>query len=364
MGLPIRVKVPEGTVVLTLEAREVEGRLETTASISGDIDEDAELAGIALGIEPRGVMKKYVQWMKSPRDFLAGKRNFKGFLKALERHGHEALGLSLDQLQRLLAHTIRDIVDGEADPEGDDVFEPGTASYFMQMLDNYYPKHRSTKYTSGKKFSADWPLSAIREIMWSAIYHRDDDAYDAMDNLVSKGELIDVHAGPIEFERPAAPPAPLVNFLFEVKVLVVGSPYEQWWYAGTATFTDELLTNWKISEARHSESPSEEMEQYLDHIGVAYDFHDLVGRFSELEPPWVPQFKMSGSFAIFRDDEFLGFFDNFEDAKLFASMSKQIIKRKYLYKKRSLAPQIGVYKRRGAPYPGDWRNIDDWKKVR
>jgi hypothetical protein len=367
MGLLIRIKIPEGTAVLTLEARAVAPearRFETTASVSGDVDEGAELAGIALGLEPRGVMKKYVQWIKSPTAFLAGKRNFKGFVKALGRHGHEPLGLSLEQLQYLLAHTIRDIVDGEADPEGDDVFEPGTVSYFMQLLDTYYPRHSSTKYTEGK-FSTDWPPDAIREVMNSAVYHQDEDAYDAMDNLVNKGELLEVVPGNLEFERPYIPPySPRLAFGFSVRALVLGRPYEEWWYAGTATFADELLGDWEITEDRHSDNPPEEVEQFFDDVGVAYDFHDIVSRLEGLEPPWVPQFTYDGNFAIFRDEGFVGFFDSFEDANAFLSMSKQIIRRKYLYKKSHLAPEIGVYKRSGAPVAGDWANIDNWTRVR
>jgi len=366
MGLPIKIKIPEGTAVLTLEARantEAPGKKpETTASISGDIDEDAELAGIALGLEPRGVMKRYVQWIKSPTDFLAGKRNFKGFVKALKRHGHEALGLSLEQLQYLLAHTIIDIIEGEADPEGDDVFEPGSVSFFMQLLDTYYPQHSSTRYTEGK-FATDWPIAAIQKIVYNAVYHQDDDACDTMDNLVNKGELLEVVPSNIEFEWPFTPPSPRLSFGFQVNLMILGHPYEEWWYSGTATFTNELLTDWEIAEDRHSDNPPSEVVQLLDDIGVDYDFHDIVSRLEGLKPPWVPQFTYDGSFAIFRDDEFIGFFDDFENAKLFASMSKQIIRRKYLYKKSHVAPEIGVYKRRGIPVAGDWANIDNWTRV-
>jgi hypothetical protein len=200
--------------------------------------------------------------------------------------------------------------------------------------------------------------------MNSAVYHQDYDAYDAMDNLVNKGELLEVVPDELEFERPYIPPySPRLAFGFSVRALVLGRPYEEWWYAGTATFTDEMLTGWEITEDRYSDNPPEEVEQFFDDVGVAYDFHDMVSRLKGLEPPWVPQFTYDGSFAIFRNDEFVGSFDDFENAKLFASMSKKIVKRKYLYKKSHQAPEIGVYKRRGAPFVGDWQNIDDWKRV-
>jgi len=40
------------------------------ARISGDIDEEAERASIALGFEPRGIMKQVLLWEKHPQDFL------------------------------------------------------------------------------------------------------------------------------------------------------------------------------------------------------------------------------------------------------------------------------------------------------
>ena len=360
MGLVLRYKVPEGVALLELEYRRRVNKAGGsppldkvmgvgTFSIGGDVDEEAELAALAMGFEPRGVMKKALLWEKSPDDFLTSSKNLKSFAKALRRQGVDALGVSLDEVRHLLSFAAQTIVDGESNVEKH-LITCGCTDEFFQILDIYFPEHR--RHMLDPKAELDWPRAAIRRFTEAAIFHEDEQALNDAEDLVRREDLLTVGIEIEKCERSYY--ETYVSCDAEVTLYILGSYYEAWQIEGTGSFDDPTLSTWTIEETAAYGLDSD-TENALMHAGVTYEGRALLEDLSELTPE-VPIPDGDGDWAVFINGKLHGRWRDLDEAREFFVMSNEVAGR------IKAGDTVGLYAKANTPHI-DWTDIRNWKEI-